>query len=104
MSTKVDIPSDKDSIASLNFEEVFQSCGRFALRCYQYENVSTPAIMANTTEVEKYEVLEKIGIEKPNRIPRAEHATNHSSGHGSFGIIRKVKRQSDGLVSVPKSS
>jgi len=60
--------------------------------------------MANTAELEKYEVLEKIGMERRNVIIQAPWTTNLSSGHGSFGIIRKVKRQSDGLVSVLQSS
>lgn len=56
--------------------------------------------MTNITEPEKYEVLEKIGMDWSNAILLAYLATNLPSGHGSFGIIRKVKRHSDGLVGV----
>ena len=56
--------------------------------------------MANSTESEKYEVLEKIGLYNPDMMLGVE-VVNCSSGHGSFGIIRKVRRHSDGLVSNP---
>ena len=48
-------------------------------------------------EVEKYEVLEKIG--KSNSIPSLWTEAHAWIGHGSFGIIRKVRRKSDGYVS-----
>ena|SRR5579871_5625688 len=47
------------------------------------------------SESEKYEVLEKIGLYFP--MPVNERFTN-IVGHGSFGVIHKVRRKSDGLV------
>ena len=54
-------------------------------------------------EDDKYDVLEKIGA---HRDPQLLHmsSTNASTGHGSFGIIRKVKRKSDGYVRVHRGS
>jgi len=50
------------------------------------------------SESEKYEVLEKIG-----QFAVAVDADNLlltiPPGHGSFGVIHKVRRKSDGLVS-----
>ncbi len=50
------------------------------------------------SDSEKYEVLEKIGELEPWFLGlNSVDALNQ--GHGSFGIIRKVKRKSDGYVS-----
>ncbi|KAL9090988.1 MAG: hypothetical protein Q9159_001614 [Coniocarpon cinnabarinum] len=46
-------------------------------------------------EAEKYEILEKIG---PYQRDQHEHIVLTGSGHGSFGIIRKVRRKHDGYV------
>jgi serine/threonine protein kinase len=51
------------------------------------------------SEGEKYDVLEKIGM-----FPNAQCATHNQTlilrakGHGSFGVIRKVRRKQDGQV------
>jgi hypothetical protein len=49
-------------------------------------------------EEEKYDVLEKIGAQTLPFIPSRPYANYTTTGHGSFGIIRKVKRKSDGYV------
>jgi len=59
-------------------------------------------------EEDKYEVLEKIGTFPPcmERLRQGRHSpgyrvfANVFPGHGSFGVIRKVRRISDGLVSL----
>ena len=55
-----------------------------------------------TSEAEKYEVLERIGRLPHSlcryRILGADLACR-AKGQGSFGIIRKVRRKTDGLVS-----
>ncbi|KAI9725772.1 MAG: G2-specific serine/threonine protein kinase [Chrysothrix sp. TS-e1954] len=48
------------------------------------------------SEVEKYEVLEKIGKEYLYSLVLCQ--AQEQLGHGSFGIIRKVRRKSDGYV------
>jgi hypothetical protein len=48
-------------------------------------------------EDEKYDVLEKIGAHWDPYLLHTAY-TDASIGHGSFGIIRKVKRKSDGYV------
>ena len=45
---------------------------------------------------DKFEVLEKIG--KFELIKDSVYAANGSIGHGSFGVIRKVRRKQDGQV------
>lgn len=50
------------------------------------------------SESEKYEVLEKIGTFLIN--PRYQLTANAIVGHGSFGVIHKVRRKSDGLVGI----
>jgi NIMA (never in mitosis gene a)-related kinase 2 len=54
-----------------------------------------------STESDKYEVLEKIG--KYSRHSSSVFGNTHQQplkqiGHGSFGIIRKVRRKTDGLI------
>lgn len=54
-------------------------------------------------EADKYEILEKIGklvYSKPTFAMFKLHAHTVYLGCGSFGIIRKVKRKSDGFVGV----
>ena len=58
------------------------------------------------TEAEKYEVLEKIGTNAPRCLKSM--GSNKCTGHGSFGIIHKVRRISDNKVHcslslIPKS-
>jgi len=53
--------------------------------------------MANPSEADKYEVLEKIGTKPHLRLPTSMTA-NSTAGHGSFGIIHKVRRKSDTKV------
>jgi hypothetical protein len=48
-------------------------------------------------EDDKYDVLEKIGTQLHVHSAKTGFA-NACVGHGSFGIIRKVKRKSDGYV------
>lgn len=50
--------------------------------------------------MEKYEVLEKIGTvhDGPNGFPSGDTDQMSFTGHGSFGIIRKVRRKDDGMV------
>ena len=54
--------------------------------------------MATSTESDKYDVLDKIG-EAPPSCLQASQA--NVTGHGSFGIIRKVRRKTDGKASCP---
>lgn len=53
-------------------------------------------MMAVTSETAKYEVLEKIGMNTWSFVGAI--LTKVISGHGAFGVIRKVKRKSDGHV------
>lgn len=53
------------------------------------------------SESDKYETLEKIGKPSPCPTPLKEmwsRLTLILKGHGSFGIIRKVRRKADGMV------
>ena len=53
------------------------------------------------TEEEKYEILEKIGmllVFDDDCLRPDSNIGVIKSGHGSFGIIRKVRRKSDGHV------
>ena len=53
------------------------------------------------TEEEKYEILEKIGMiiyAGLNYVQAPSSSHNYCTGHGSFGIIRKVRRKTDGHV------
>lgn len=50
-------------------------------------------------EAEKYEILERIGNSRHMIALLAFVILTSSIGCGSFGIIRKVKRKSDGFVS-----
>lgn len=51
-------------------------------------------------EAEKYDVLEKIG-KQSRALLLSDQNTNRLLGAGSFGIIRKVKRKTDGFVRLP---
>lgn len=53
--------------------------------------------MANPSEADKYEVLEKIGTKASLILPITTTAYR-CAGHGSFGIIHKVRRKSDTKV------
>lgn len=53
------------------------------------------------TEEEKYEILEKIGMITCTGLKSVQawsSSHKYSTGHGSFGIIRKVRRKTDGHV------
>jgi hypothetical protein len=53
-------------------------------------------------EADKYEVLEKIGKSSNAGNFRSRTETDRSPGSGSFGVIRKVRRKSDGFVREPE--
>lgn len=53
--------------------------------------------MANPSEADKYDVLEKIGIKAYIQLAAVTTADNYA-GHGSFGVIHKVRRKSDTKV------
>lgn len=56
--------------------------------------------MATPAEPEKYEVLKTIG----ERITKClSKAADMGQGQGSFGVIRKVRRKSDGYVNLPQA-
>lgn len=56
------------------------------------------ANMATPTEAEKYEVLETIGTCSAILLYTVKLSLTMHPGRGSFGIIRKVRRASDGHV------
>lgn len=49
------------------------------------------------SETEQYDLLGNIGTQP--FIPSSLYLLTMLTGHGSFGVIRKVKRKSDGMVS-----
>lgn len=54
--------------------------------------------MATSSEAEKYEVLETIGNIRLGHQFYADSMLIVTTGRGSFGTIRKVRRASDGHV------
>ncbi|KAI5305994.1 Suppressor of the cold-sensitive snRNP biogenesis mutant brr1-1 [Ascosphaera pollenicola] len=59
----------------------------------------TSSVTSVSAESDKYEVLEKIGMQYVMFVvSNMAWITNEQSGSGSFGIIRKVKRKSDGFI------
>ena len=54
--------------------------------------------MAASADPSKYEVLTTIGMH--TSLAHCRLLLKFNTGKGSFGVIRKVRRKSDGLVSL----